>query len=93
MELLPSGAELGPILIAALTGGFLRDVIKGIYQRRTIKAQGDKTEAEATTIIVKSATDLLGPLNKRISEQNQEINDLRIRVRALEEENARLRIA
>jgi cell shape-determining protein MreC len=65
------------LLLAALACAWIGDFIRGFTQRKKTKAETELTDANATQVIVGSATTLVEPLANRIKELNAEVVTLR----------------
>jgi hypothetical protein len=88
----PNSEVIGPVLVALVTGGFLRDVLKGFLQKKIIKSQVNKSEAEAAAVIVSTATSILAPLNLRMAEMNEELVHLREEVKEIPKLREQVRV-
>jgi septal ring factor EnvC (AmiA/AmiB activator) len=65
------------ILVVLLTGGYLVEIIKGLFQKRAVKSAAQLNDANATQVIVASTTTLLKPLQDRIQELEAELVEAR----------------
>jgi predicted RNase H-like nuclease (RuvC/YqgF family) len=68
---------LTQILLALITAGFFGEVVRGWLQRKKVKSAVGLDDANATQIIVGSATSLLSPLRLRVEELETETTVLR----------------
>lgn len=75
-------ADIIALIVSLLTAGGL--VWDRVTARRKVRADADKTEAEANEIIRKTVMDLIEPMQKKI-------DALQIKVSELEAENADLK--
>lgn len=77
------------ILLAVLACAWVGDFVRGLFQKKLVKADANKSEANATQVIVGTATTLVVPLSNRIKELETETTILRNSLREANEEIAR----
>lgn len=68
-----------PIILAVMTGGGFAAAINAVVNRRRTRAESGKIDAEAAQIIANAAAALVGPLNERLGQHEQRIQQLEIR--------------
>lgn len=78
------------ILIALLACIWIGDFVKGAFQRKKVKADAGLSDANATQIIVTTATTMLEPLSKRVKEAEDEATKLRQELREARNEVSKL---
>jgi len=71
------------ILVVLLTGSYLVEIVRGIFQKKVVKSTAGLNDANATQIIVASTTTLLKPLQTRVDELEAELVEARKEVRKL----------
>lgn len=64
-------------LLAFIAAGWLGDIVRGYYQNKKIKANQGVTDANATQIIITSATTMLEPLTRRVKQAETDAESLR----------------
>lgn len=64
------------ILLGLVAVGFFSDLLKGLFQKRKVKASANLDDATATQIIVTSTTTLLGPLTTRLESAEAKVAHL-----------------
>lgn len=77
--------ELLRTFLALLGGGVLVAVVQGLWNRRKLAADTDLAKAETADRLVGTAERLVDSLDQRLLLAEQEISELRSRVRWLEE--------
>lgn len=65
------------ILLGLIAIGFFNEVIKGVFQKKKISSSSNLDDANATKIVVDSASALLKPLTNRLREAEDEATLLR----------------
>jgi predicted nucleic acid-binding Zn-ribbon protein len=73
---------VGTILLSGTGGVVLKTGIENLLNRRKLGAETDKVDADAASVLSKTALELVEPLGRRIKELEGEVNDLRHQVRA-----------
>lgn len=71
------------ILLAVLACAWIGDFVRGIFQRRKIKAEAALSDANADKIVVGTAVTLLAPLRQRVGELEAEVKEARAEVQKL----------
>lgn len=77
------------ILLGLLASIWIGDFIKGIYQKPKVKADANVSDANATQILVGTATEMLEPLSKRVREAEAEAAQLRKELRDAKDDASR----
>ena len=63
------GSELvNQILLGLLASIWIGDFVKGIFQKGIVKANANLSDANATQVLVGTATEMLEPLSRRVKE-------------------------
>jgi septal ring factor EnvC (AmiA/AmiB activator) len=78
------------ILLAILACAWLGDFVRGLFQRQTVKADANLSDANATQVIVTTATTMLEPLSARVKEAEGEAAKLRQELRDARSEVGKL---
>lgn len=68
---------LTQILLGLVGLAWIGDFVRGMFQRKKVKADTNLSDASATQVIVSSATVLLKPLQDRIHELEAEVVEMR----------------
>lgn len=65
------------ILLGLLASIWIGDFVKGIFQKGIVKANANLSDANATQVLVGTATEMLEPLSRRVKEAEAETAQLR----------------
>lgn len=65
------------VLVVLLTGSYLVEIVRGIFQKKVVKSTAHLNDASATQVIVASTTTLLKPLQLRVDELEAELVEAR----------------
>lgn len=69
------------VAISLLACIWIGDFVRGLFQKRKVKADSNLSDANATKVIVGTATELLKPLSARVKEAEKEARELRQELR------------
>lgn len=78
------------ILLGLLGLAWIGDFVRGLFQKPKVKADANLSEANATQVLVGTATEMLEPLSKRVKEAEAETVLLRREVREARDEVSKL---
>jgi septal ring factor EnvC (AmiA/AmiB activator) len=78
------------ILLGLLASIWIGDFVKGLFQKPKVKSDAKLSEANATQVLVGTATEMLEPLSRRVKEAEDEAKNLRQELRAAREEVSKL---
>ena len=65
--------KITTLLLAILSLAWIGDFVRGLFQRRKVKADSELSNANATQVIMATTTTLLKPLQTRINELEEEL--------------------